>query len=249
MSKRNWQTSLFDELGEYWEEIANTRETGKEAEFINEVTDTKGCLLDLCCGTGRHSLLLAEKAWKVVGLDISPRLLNIAKRRMKSVKHGFSLLRGDIRSLPFRERAFAAVISMFTSLGYLDSESEDLRALAEVARTLKRAGCLVVDVANREHLIRVFRKKDWGEFPSFYMLEERKLDSRSSKLRSRWIILDKNNSRTRLFDHNLRLYTISQLRSMLQKTGLKVTRTYGGFDRQDFQRDSPRLIVLARKRA
>lgn len=249
MSGKNWHTSLFDELGKYWAEIADARETGKETEFIDKVIETKGLLLDLCCGTGRHSLLLAQKRWNIIGFDISPNLLRIAKERMKSGKHAFPLVRGDIQNLPFHEEAFTAAISMFTSLGYLISETEDIKSLTEVARTLKRNGHLLIDIANREHLLQVFQKKDWGEFPGFYMLEKRTLDSKASKLHSRWTILDKNDGKTRTFNHNLRLYTLPQLRSMLQKARLEIRRTYGDYDQQLFQQDSPRLIILARKRA
>lgn len=249
MSGKNWHTSLFDELDKYWAEIADARDTSKETEFIDKVIETKGLLLDLCCGTGRHSLLLAKRRWNVIGFDISPNLLRIAKEKMKSGKHAFPLVRGDIRSLPFQQGTFTAVISMFTSFGYLISETEDIKSLKEVARTLKTNGHLLVDIANREHMLRVFQKKDWGEFQGFYMLEKRTLDAKASKLHSRWTILDKSDGRTRIFNHDLRLYTLPQMQSVLQKAGLEVERTYGDYNQQRFQQDSPRLIILTSKRA
>jgi ubiquinone/menaquinone biosynthesis C-methylase UbiE len=246
MGRENWYTGLFDELGEYWVEIADSRATNKEAEFIGEVLKAKGLLLDLCCGTARHSLVLAEKGWNIVGLDISSRLLRVAKGRMRG-KHVFPLVRGDMQHLPFRANTFSIVISMFTSFGYLPSEAEDMKSLKETVRALDQNGRFLIDIANREHLFRVFQKKDWGEFASFYMLEKRTLDAKASKLHSRWTILDKKEGKVRAFNHDLRLYTLPQLRGMLRKAGLKVEEVYGDYDQQALQQESPRLIVLTKK--
>jgi SAM-dependent methyltransferase len=215
MGRENWHTGLFDELGKYWVEISDSRATDKEAEFIGKVLKAKDLLLDLCCGTARHSLVLAEKGWNIVGLDISSRLLRVARGKMKG-KHVFPLVRGDIQHLPFRANIFSMVISMFTSFGYLPSEAEDMVSLKETARALAPNGRFLIDVANREHLFQVFQKKDWGEFPSFYMLEKRTLDAKASKLHSRWTIMDKKEGIVRAFNHDLRLYTLPQLRRMLR---------------------------------
>jgi SAM-dependent methyltransferase len=247
MGRENWHTGFFDELGRYWAEIADSRATDKEAELIGKALNAEGLLLDLCCGTARHSLILAIKGWNIVGLDISPRLLRVAREKMKG-KHVFPLVRGDMQHLPFRGNTFSAVISMFTSFGYLPSEAEDIASLREAARALDHDGHFLIDIANREHLFRVFRKKDWGEFPSFYMLEKRTLDAKASKLHSRWTILDKRDGRVRAFNHDLRLYTLPQLRGMLRKAGLRVETVYGDYDQQVLQQESARLIVLAKKR-
>jgi hypothetical protein len=80
------------------------------------------------------------------------------------------------------------------------------------------------------------------------MLEKRTLDAKASKLHSRWTILDKKDGRVRAFNHDLRLYTLPQLRGMLRKAGLRVETVYGDYDQQVLQQESARLIVLAKKR-
>ena len=246
MSKEKWHTRLFDDLNQYWEEISDSRDTSKEVEFIHRVTKTKGLVLDLCCGTGRHASALSTKGWKIVGFDISPNLLRIAKKRMKS-QYSYPLVRGDMQHLPFKTKAFTAAISMFTSFGYLPSESQDLNSLKEVARTLNEGSHFLLDVANRDHLYRVFQKEDWGEFPSFYMMEKRTLEPDGSRLHSRWTLVDKRDKAQRVFNHDLRLYSRSQLQKLLQKSGLKTEKIYGDYDGQEFRKDSSRLIVLAKR--
>ncbi|MDH5495026.1 MAG: methyltransferase domain-containing protein, partial [Candidatus Bathyarchaeota archaeon] len=211
MNKHEWYISLFDELNEYWAEIVDARSTEKEVEFLENVIKTKGLLLDLCCGTGRHSILLSRKGWKVIGLDISASLLRIAKKKMSGKDIRLPLVRGEMRHLPFQSETFAAVINMFTSFGYLPSKKEDVKSLKEVARILQQDGSFLMDIANRDHVLNVFKKKDWGEFPHFYMLEKRALDVEGSRLYSQWIFVDKNSGKTRTFDHNLRLFSFPQL--------------------------------------
>jgi len=242
-----WSTSLFDELDDYWAEIADARTTEKEVKFLENVIKSRRLVLDLCCGTGRHSIILNEKQWNIIGLDISPNLLRIAKEKMIEKHVYFPLVRGEMRHLPFQSETFTSVINMFTSFGYLPSEKEDMKSLKEIARILEQDGLFVLDILNREYLLQVFKKKDWGEFPHFYMMEIRTLDVERSKLHSRWIILDKNNDKTRSFNHNLRLYSFSLLKAMLEKAGFVIERFYGGYEEQDFQQSSPRLIILARK--
>lgn len=247
MSKQDWYTSLFDKLNKYWAEIVDARSTEKEAEFIGKVVKTKGLILDLCCGTGRHSIFLSKKGRSVIGLDLSPNLLRIAKERMTEKGVRFPLVRAEMRHLPFQSETFASVINMFTSFGYLPSEKEDMKSLKEVARTLKQDGTFLIDIANREHLLKIFQKKDWGEFPSFYMLESRTIDIKESKLYSKWILLDKKNGKARTYDHNLRLYSFPKLQQMLGKVGLTVEKVYGDYEARKLQEDSSRLIVLAKK--
>ncbi len=248
MKKQEWYTSLFDELGAYWTEIADARNTEKEVEFIAKATKTLGLVLDLCCGTGRHSILLAKKGWNIVGLDISTNLLRTAKERMAKSDVHFPLVRGEMRHLPFKSATFATVINMFTSFGYLPSEKEDLKSLKEVARTLRLDGSFLIDIVNREHLLQVFQEKDWGEFPSFYMLETRTLDAERSRLYSQWILIDKNSGRAGTFDHNLRLYSLPQLQKMLEEAGFTAEEVYGNYEGQEYNLDSSRLIVLAKKK-
>ena len=80
----------------------------------------------------------------------------------------FPLVRGDMRQLPFKSRVFSAVVNIFTSFGYLPSEDEDMKCLKEITRTL-RQGRLLLDVANKNHLVHTFKNRDWGEFRSFYL--------------------------------------------------------------------------------
>lgn len=239
--------NIFNDLNEDWEAIVKARHTGKEADLIRKVMSKRGMTLDLCCGTGRHSILLGKKGWRIVGLDLSRNLLTIAKRNMKEAGVDFPLVRGDMRSFPFRNHVFNGAICMFTSFGYLPSEDEDKRSLIEVWRTLQNNGKFLLDVANRDHLVKTFREREWAEFESFYLLEKRALDLKDSRLLSEWTIIRKDTCEIRKIQHNVRLYTLSKLKQMLNKVRFRIREVYGGYEKQGFSSETTRMIMLVEK--
>jgi len=241
------RVNIFNELGEDWETIVDVRDTVREADFVERVLSRKGAILDLCCGTGRHSIILRQMGWKTIGLDVSKNLLTIAKRKMKKEGVEFPIVRADMRRFPFREQVFDAVICMFTSFGYLPSESEDIKSFKEVRRTLQQGGKFLLDLANRDHVVKAFRERDWAEFELFYMLERRSLDPQNSRLLSEWTIIKKDTKEVRSLQHDLRLYTSQKLKQMLREAGLRVKKVYGGYDGKEFNLESSRMIVLAEK--
>jgi ubiquinone/menaquinone biosynthesis C-methylase UbiE len=90
--------NVFDEMGKYWAEIADQNPTDMQIQFIKNILKANGLILDLACGTGRHAVPLSKEGHDMVGLDISPNLLRIAKNHSSSVK----LVMADMRRLPFR---------------------------------------------------------------------------------------------------------------------------------------------------
>jgi hypothetical protein len=117
----------------------------------------------------------------------------------------------------------------------------------EVWRILKNNGKFLLDVANQNHLVKMFQEREWAEFESFYLLEKRTLDLKQSRLMSEWTVIRKNTGEVRKLQHNVRLYALSKLKPMLKKVGLKMTEIYGGYEKQRFDDDSTRMIVLAEK--
>jgi len=220
----------------------------KEASFIKSVIPRRGVTLDLCCGTGRHSVILCKGGVNVVGMDLSRNLLTIAKRRMSEFGVEFPVVRADMRHFPFKNEVFSAIINMFTSFGYLPSESEDEKSLLEICRTLRKNGKFLLDVSNRDYIVRNFRERDWAEFEPYYLLERRALDLENSRLVGQWILVRKGRGKTKLIIHEVRLYALTRMEQLLREAGLVVEEVYGGYEKQEFNLDASRMIVLAQKR-
>jgi SAM-dependent methyltransferase len=152
-----------------------------------------------------------------------------------------------MRFLPFKQGAFSAAVSMDTSFGYLPSEQDDMQSIRELDAALGRGGVLVVDVFNREHLIKRHQasgEPKWREYRSFFLQQKRTLDAKGERLHDLWVIKDKADGQTQVFEHVARLYTLDGLQGLLEKAGFPVKAVYGDYDGQSWIADSSRLILV-----
>ena len=112
-------------------------------------------ILDLCCGSGRHTISLAELGYHVVGIDLSETLLK--KAVVDSQGLPVTFIHGDMRQLPFVDHSFQVVLNLFTSFGYFEGNDSNLRVLKEMSRVLEPDGRFCIDFLNadyvREHLV------------------------------------------------------------------------------------------------
>ena len=100
-------------------------------------------VLDLGSGTGRNANYLAKLGNKVIGLEISPTAINLAKSRAKSIKIEVNYQLHDIGSeYPFNNETFDLVLDV-TSSNSLNGKERDIY-LSEVLRVLKKDGILVI---------------------------------------------------------------------------------------------------------
>ena len=232
-------------MGVYWAEIADKNQTERQIQFLKSHLKPAGYVLDLACGSGRHSIALRAEGYMMVGLDVSRSLLKIAKQRSNDI----AVVLGDIRFLPFKTGTFAAAVSVDTSFGYLPSEADDKVSLAEVKRTLSKEGLLVIDVFNREYLAIKYKGQNNSttdkDYPSFVLQQKRAVSERGDYLCDSWTIQDKADGQVRFFEHKVRLYGRDKLWGLLEGTGFRVNRVLGGYEGEKFCDDSPRLIFLA----
>jgi len=242
----NDKLNVFDEMGVYWAEIADQNQTSRQIQFIEHTLKEDGLVLDIACGTGRHLIPLSNEGYNIVGVDVSLRLLKIAKNRWRKA----SVVRADMRFLPFKPHAFAAAISMDTSFGYLTSEQEDFQSLKDLHLALSRNGVLIIDVFNRERLMQIYKisgKSSRLEYPTFFLLRKRTIIENGQKLHDSWVVCDKDDGQIRVFEHSARLYEFKQLQDLLEKAGFKLNSVYGDYEGQDFSSSSRRLIFVINK--
>lgn len=236
--------NVFDMMGQYWAEIADESQTQRQIQFLKRQLNQEGCVLDVACGTGRHTIALCKAGVDMIGIDVSLNLLRIAKTRGASV-----LVRCDMRFLPFKDGAFTAAVSMDHSFGYLPTENEDEESLSELKRVLNVDGLFVFDLFNREKLLQKHGAKALPlklySYPSFSLEQERAVSPDGGWLCDHWIVTQRGNGQVKVFDHKARLYTPAQLEGMLSKTGFNVKVIFGDYEQQPYNANSSRLIIKA----
>ncbi|MEW6356032.1 MAG: methyltransferase domain-containing protein [Planctomycetota bacterium] len=245
--KKPWHEALFDRF--YYEfafEKMEPSRTQKQVDFVEDAIGLKGRerILDLCCGPGRHSIELARRGYDVVGLDRSAFFLQKAREKARDAKIDIRFRKGDMRRIPYRDE-FDVVINMFTSFGYFEKESDNRKVIEGVARALRPGGRFLIDVMNRDFLVKHFRTRNWEEANGWVRLESVRMDWQQSRVTSEWVFI--KGGRRRKIDLNLRVYSPHELIALLASAGLKVEKTFGGFAKEPLSPDANRLIVVARR--
>ena len=124
----------------------------------------EGVTLDLSCGTGNYALALAERGFRVVGVDVSAPMLRVARAKSAQAKLDIRWLQADASALPFRPGAF----DLATMILGLEFVAEPGRALQEAHRALEPGGRLVVAILNRSGLWTLWRRLKRRFVPSIW---------------------------------------------------------------------------------
>jgi cyclopropane fatty-acyl-phospholipid synthase-like methyltransferase len=222
-------------------------ETSRETEAITRMLQLKKGehVLDLACGFGRHSVVLAQKGLKVTGYDLSEGFLKKARELADTIEVKLDLKQGDMREIPFSGE-FDAVINIFTAFGFFESEKEDLKVLKGVHKALKPGGQFLMDVLNRENAQQISTPRAWTQENHHFLLEERFFDHFRSRLEitNRLILAT---GEVKEANYSIRLYTLTEMLGLFNSAGLVLTDVYGDFSGALYGSASPRMILVAQK--
>ena len=225
----------------------------EEAGHLNDIfcghgVPGNGLVLDLACGVGRHSIALASCGYRWVGVDISPEYVERARELAaeEGVEDRCSFMVCDMR---LRDSLggyrFDAAISMYTSLGYYDAET-DVEVLTQVRELVER-GVLVVEMMNRGYAESLNGRR-YSTVGEMVRLEESFFDEETSRLRAVWRMYRPNGQDLEYvgsirFDN--RLYTDRELIKLAGSAGWINHRVYGGLDKSGFNENSKKAFLVA----
>ena len=231
----------YDRQGyrQVWERAVHdmpwTQDTSAEVDFIVDLASAHEprCVLDVACGAGRHAIELARRGHRVVGVDCSAALVEHARRAVAEAGvNGVRFEEMDIRALPYVAE-FDLVLSLWEgAIGYLETEEDNRRALAALARAvapgghhvagpLLNADCLAVrspfQIWERSDQVIELAELSWDR-------EGRRVMDRTSRLRRRpdgaWAFEVENQ------EVRYRVYSPTELAMILRELGLEPQGLY-----------------------
>jgi SAM-dependent methyltransferase len=220
--------------------------TQVEADFIVEKLELEpgARVLDLACGHGRHTIELARRGFRMTGLDLSPRSLDLARAASAEAGVGVEWVQADMREPP--AGPFDAVMNLFTAFGYFEEEEENQRVLDAVARVLAPGGRFLIDVLNGPGLFGRYADRMWEEREGVLFLQEHAYDVLRGRNESVWTFLHPDGSKQEI-RHSVRVYAPHELARMLESAGLSIDGSWGDWEGGELTRESRRLILRARK--
>jgi SAM-dependent methyltransferase len=209
---------VFDEDYLYFYETMLTPErTAAEVEQIAELLGPRDDVLDCPCGHGRIANGLAERGYRVVGIDRSELFLERARADAHARGVDVEYVQGDMRELPWRER-FDALVNWFTSFGYFDDETN--RAVAQGFHdALRPGGRIVMETMNPMRLFKYFGPVHVFERGDDLMIDKVELDVVEPATQTERIVV--RDGRVRRTHFRVRMYAFVELRQLLESVGFE----------------------------
>jgi 2-polyprenyl-3-methyl-5-hydroxy-6-metoxy-1,4-benzoquinol methylase len=140
MVRNVWEEFFDDHAPEYMNNVF-TKNTKAEVDFlIEELSLAKGSsILDIGCGTGRHSIELARRGYQVTGIDISSGMLAEAKKSAATADVNVEWVKADAARFA-SQKTFDAVICLCEgAFGLLNTEDDPLDHELSILKNINRA--------------------------------------------------------------------------------------------------------------
>ncbi|HEX3240018.1 MAG TPA: class I SAM-dependent methyltransferase [Solirubrobacterales bacterium] len=227
---QDWYATAFDGASA---DMAWTERTESEVNRALKMLRPEGDerILDLACGSGRHTIELARRGFTVVGADISPDLIEIANRDAGAEPDlAVSFVEGDLRELDF-EAEFDIVLNLNDgAIGYFESEDENHRTFEVISRALRPGGRNLIQLPNvlyaKEHL----PQRSWIPSSTMVELVEHRWNKRDSYMEGVMVAVRFGEVLEELkgIEFRQRLYTVDELRALYASVGMDLASVFHG---------------------
>ena len=235
-----WYRKWFNEAYLDLYRQRNNQDALKQIELIERELepDPSRPILDLCCGEGRHCHILHQKGYWIEGVDLSETLIASGKKKYPHL----ALRREDMRSFT---GGYDVILSLFTSFGYFEKESDDLLVLKRVFAALPPGGRFWLDFFNAPYLKKYLVRRSLVKIEEDeFFVEKRRLE-RGRVLKE---IEHRSPRGIATYLESVRWYTRDDLVGLLDRAGFDLVTIYGGYTGEKWSEDSPRTILSSRKR-
>jgi ubiquinone/menaquinone biosynthesis C-methylase UbiE len=242
----DWTKDYFDDVYLKYFLIPQSEERTKEQiAFVAKFLPENGYILDTGCGIGRHSIELAKRGFKVLGIDTNQKYLDIALEKAKALSLDnvtFALM--DMRNLN-EEEVFDGVINLWSSFGYFDDEANE-EIVKNFYKVVHKNGKVIIDIENRDYILKFFIRETFKEKEDgVFILERRKFDPVTSIVTTHRYII--GNGLRKEYLRHIRIYSLTEMINIFKRAGFEEIEYFGNYNGEKFYTDSERIIIIGTK--
>jgi ubiquinone/menaquinone biosynthesis C-methylase UbiE len=246
MSSRNEWQQFFDQYAQQYNDEIFTKNTEYEIQFlIEELNLAQGAsILEVGCGTGRHTIPLTKLGYLVTGVDISAAMLDEAHKAAAASGVTLDLVHANIMDFTPKKAYDAAICLCEGALCLLGSGDDPFTRDEEVLRkiyfALKPGGKFIVNVLNACRLIRQYTDEQIleGKFDLLTMTvnNDEEFDTPQGPIH---------------MQGRERVYTQAEFMGMMKRAGFDILHVWGGtagtWQRQPMKLDEYEFMVVAQR--
>lgn len=250
----------FQDYAYYYNAFYKDKDYKKEAEVTEHLFKKWGdekqhYILNLGCGTGRHDIEFAKMGYCVTGVDLSPQMIEVAKRNNDQKEFAVDYEVADVRNYPAK-RKYDVVVSLFHVMSYQNTNKDIIDAFCTAAKAVREGGIFVFDlwygpgVLSDKPSVRFKTAEDdnyiiYRIADPLMHVEENVVD-----VNYRVFVIERETGYTQLIEevHKMRYFFIPELKSYLQQAGFELLECLDSntLEKTDFS--SWTSICVARKK-
>jgi SAM-dependent methyltransferase len=233
----------------------SVRMVGYTSQIMRRFHFRPRSILDLCCGTGTAAILFAENGYEVVGVDASPEMLRLARKKARHKKLKIRFINQRLPKLDIEEKAsentkqFDLVVSYYDSLNYLLDKADLQKTFAGVNRHLVPGGMFIFDMNTWYALKNAWTRTYAGQNEDIAWVWKAEADNISKTATLCTVFLIRRGKIWRRYDeeHTEKAYANDVIKRLLKGTGFEIAGFYRcpKFIKPD--RKTGRIAVAARK--
>jgi cyclopropane fatty-acyl-phospholipid synthase-like methyltransferase len=246
IEKSNEWQEFFDGYAQLYVNEPFTKNTIEEVDFILEELKIPpgSSILDIGCGTGRHSIELAKRGYKVTGVDISLGMLSQAEKTAKQAKVEVEWIHADATKFKSSKRFDAAICLCEGAFGLLSMEDDpiehDSAILKNISNSLKPGARFILTALNACAMIRKYTQDDVknGIFDPEALVEIHPLEYETPNGKKSVMVKERG-------------FVATELSMLLKQTGFEVEHIWGGtagnWGKRKIELGVMEIMVISRK--
>lgn len=252
---KQWYEALFENYAQKYDKECFTQGTLGECDFIERETGRNKSLkiIDIGCGTGRHSIELTKRGYNVTGVDLSENQLKRARQKAQESGLAINFQQQDARNLPFDGEFDMAIMLCEGGFSLMETDEMNFEILKNAAKALKNSGKLIFTTLNGLfplfHSVTEFYKSAQKEGQS--QCKECSFDLMTFRDHNKAVFEDDSGNKREL-KCNERYYVPSEITWLLKSLGFTKIDIYGAklgaFSRNDtLTTEDFEMLIIAEK--
>jgi SAM-dependent methyltransferase len=243
-----WFETFFQGVAvEFWNRAIPPALTLTEVDFLEKALAPPpgASLLDIPCGSGRHSVELAKRGYRMTGIDLSADFLKDARVRAAEAHAEVDVRHGDMRAPGFPADTFDGAFCFGNSFPYLDRPGVTA-FLAALSLAVRPGGRLVIDTGcAAESILPALLPQRWHRFDDIIVMSKANYIASASRVDIDYTFIQNGKIETR--PSSSYVFTVAELTRMLADSRFEVVSLAGGFVGERYELGTPRLVLTARR--